>query len=181
MTGPHTPAPACEDYRLSGNPFGTGLSEPRLVKTTPVEGAGEPMFLLLKRGLYYRPGSKGYTGIKDHAGRYSKAEAEAQADPACGVAMIAEVEAPDFAPKCFDDLARAHLEAKLSATQAALSASREREAAARDGLAAIDHLGPDVGPVTAQTYKHGFDQGYACAGRIARAVIAALDRHADGD
>lgn len=69
-------------------------------------------YLLLKRGLYYRPNGAGYTGIRDHAGRYTKAMAEDHADPICGVSMVPEVEAPEFAPNCPDDIARAHLAKK---------------------------------------------------------------------
>ena len=28
-------------------------------------------YLIMKRGVYYRPNNAGYTGIKDEAGRYS--------------------------------------------------------------------------------------------------------------
>jgi hypothetical protein len=82
----------------------------------------EPMFLLTKRGLYYRPNAMGYTGIKDKAGRYSRAEAETHVDPESGVDMIAEAEAPDFSPKCYDDLAREHLEMKLAEARAEIAA-----------------------------------------------------------
>ena len=67
---------------------------------------GGQHFLLQKRGLYYRTDSCGYTGIKDHAGRYL----ETDASPENGVTAIHEDEAADFSPACFDDLARAHLQ-----------------------------------------------------------------------
>lgn len=72
-----------------------------------------PQYLLVKRDLYYRPNGEGYTGIRDHAGRYSQAEAEAHCYSAGpegnSVAMIREDEAPEFTRACFDDLAREHL------------------------------------------------------------------------
>jgi hypothetical protein len=42
---------------------------------------GEQMYLILKRGLYYRPGSKGYTSNRDEAGRYTLQEAIRQSHP----------------------------------------------------------------------------------------------------
>lgn len=66
-------------------------------------------YLLMKRGVYYRPDWCGYTGIKDHAGLYSEYEARSHADPVSGVTMIREADAPEFSPKCYDDVARSHL------------------------------------------------------------------------
>lgn len=40
---------------------------------------GGRRYLILKRDLYYRPNACGYTGIKDHAGRYTLAEAQSHA------------------------------------------------------------------------------------------------------
>lgn len=76
------------------------------------------LYLLMKRGLYYRPDAMGYTGIKDHAGRYSKEDAEDHFDPASGVTMVSEAEAAEFSPNCFDDLARAHLLKQRDAAEA---------------------------------------------------------------
>jgi hypothetical protein len=70
----------------------------------------ERRFLLMKRGLYYRPDNCGYTGIKDHAGRYLAEDAR----PDSGVTAIHEDEAPDFSPACFDDLAREHLQQQIT-------------------------------------------------------------------
>jgi hypothetical protein len=78
-------------------------------------------YLLVKRGLFYRPDNKGYTGIKDHAGLYSKEEAEAYADPLSGVTVLPFDEAPDFSEECFDDLARGHLESKVKTLQARIA------------------------------------------------------------
>ncbi len=112
---------------------GTGKHE------APAEGAGEDdgMFLLMKRDLYYRPAAQGYTGIKDNAGRYTKAEAEEHADEAYGVTAILATEAPEFSPACFDDLARAHLTKKLDEARREIDALRARSSApeAREGEA----------------------------------------------
>jgi hypothetical protein len=65
-------------------------------------------WLVMKRGLFYGPDNRGYTGIKDHAGRYSLEEARSSAT--CeGVSIIHEDQAPEFTSACFDDLARDHL------------------------------------------------------------------------
>jgi hypothetical protein len=67
-------------------------------------------YLLMKRGLFYRPNAQGYTGIRDHAGRYAEAEAIARSrDGEDGVTMVLETEAPEFTASCYDDLARDHL------------------------------------------------------------------------
>lgn len=70
----------------------------------------EPRFLLVKRDLYYRPDACGYTGIKDHAGRYHEDEAE----PESGVTAIHEDDAPEFSKGCWDDVARRHLQKKIA-------------------------------------------------------------------
>ena len=53
-------------------------------------------YLLVKRGLYYRPDSAGYTGLKSEAGRYPAQ----RADPLAGVTAIYEDKAPFFSPGC---------------------------------------------------------------------------------
>lgn len=65
----------------------------------------ERRYLLQKRGLYYRPDRCGYTGIKEHAGRYFEHEASLP-----DVVAIHEDEAAEFSPSCYDDLARQHLQ-----------------------------------------------------------------------
>lgn len=74
----------------------------------------EPKYLLLKRGLYWRPNSCGYTGVKCAAGRYSLDEASdlsegriitdaadaAKPKSSDSVYAIREDLAPRFAPLC---------------------------------------------------------------------------------
>lgn len=55
-------------------------------------------WLLIKRGLYWRPDSAGYTGLRREAGRYDARESEARLND--GVTRIPEVDAPEFAPSC---------------------------------------------------------------------------------
>lgn len=94
--------------------------------------AAEPRFLLMKRGLFYRPGSQGYTGVKLLAGRFHEHEAR----PDCGVTAIHEDKAPMFAecanPETAKDWAEQHireLEARLARYKEALTPSTETKAA----------------------------------------------------
>ncbi|WP_312784635.1 hypothetical protein [Brevundimonas sp.] len=105
-------------------------------------GEDDGLFLLMKRDLYYRPNAMGYTGIKDHAGRYTKAEAESHADALSGVTAIAAIDAPDFSPACFDDLARAHLAGKLEQATRELSALRAQPSARDNRICRICDGGP---------------------------------------
>ena len=81
----------------------------------------ERRYLLMKRDLYYAPDNKGYTGIKDKAGRYL----ESDASPRNGVTAIHEDEAPDFSPACWDDLKVAHLQDRIAALEADNARLRE--------------------------------------------------------
>ena len=71
-------------------------------------------FLLVKRGLYYRPDNCGYTGIKDRAGRYL----ESDAMPLSGVTAIAEEDAPMFSSACFEDIKIDYLLTKITDLEA---------------------------------------------------------------
>lgn len=57
-------------------------------------------YLLEKRGLYYRPDNAGYTGIKEHAGRYLAADAEGLSN----VTAIHEDQAPEYSKGCWHDV-----------------------------------------------------------------------------
>ena len=67
-------------------------------------------YLIEKNGLYYRPNSGGYTGLKSEAGRYSFDEAAAIVrrhgpdGPRDGMAMWLECDAPEYAPRCAWDV-----------------------------------------------------------------------------
>jgi hypothetical protein len=90
-------------------------------------------FLIIKRGLYYRPNGKGYTGIKDHAGRYSEAQARATAEhfagltPAADYGFIHEDDAPEYSRCCWDDVKAEHQHRVITSLRAELAT---REAAA---------------------------------------------------
>lgn len=68
-------------------------------------------YLLVKRGLYYRPNNNGYTGIKEHAGRYRDVDALGLDS----VTAIHEDEAPEYSAACFEDLKCAHMQARIAA------------------------------------------------------------------
>ncbi|RWO20712.1 hypothetical protein [Mesorhizobium sp.] len=85
----------------------------------------ERNWLLVKRGLYERSDHMGYTGIRDHAGRYTEEEAkDSVRDGRYGVSMVRLEDAPEFTDACFDDLARKHLQDKIAAQAAEISALR---------------------------------------------------------
>ena len=80
-------------------------------------------YLICKRGLYYMPNSCGYTGIRDLAGRYSLEDVSLEypnRDSAVqdGVEFVHEDDAPEFSPKCWDDLKVNHLQGKLARLRA---------------------------------------------------------------
>lgn len=85
------------------------------------------VYLIEKRGLYYRPEAKGYTGIKDEAGRYSLAEVaehmpnmdSANQD---GMSFIHEDEAPEYTRACYHDLKERHQANKLADAAARIEA-----------------------------------------------------------
>lgn len=59
-------------------------------------------WLLIKRGLFYRPNNSGYTGIRDDAGRYSREDADKHM--AAGGTAIRENDAPEFMPTAYSDI-----------------------------------------------------------------------------
>lgn len=75
-------------------------------------------YLLVKRGLYWRPDGQGYTGIKDYAGRYF----ESDADPEGGVTAIHEDDAPEYTDACYSDLMAKHASQKVSTLSAEVEA-----------------------------------------------------------
>ena len=82
--------------------------------------APEEGYLLVKRGLYYRPNAMGYTGLKVNAGRYTREQAKGHEDPISGVSVVHQDIAPLIAPKCFDDIARDYLLHRLTIVEEAL-------------------------------------------------------------
>lgn len=81
------PAPDCKNSEASSTP-------------------SEAMFLIEKRGLYYRPDAKGYTGLKREAGLYSFDDAVERVGPngpegpQDGMGIWRVSEAPQFSTNC---------------------------------------------------------------------------------
>lgn len=82
----------------------------------------EDSYLLIKRGLYWAPDGKGYTGRKDRAGRYPASHAS----PENGTTAIHEDDAPEFSPACWEETKLAAKDERI----AALEAEVERKDAA---------------------------------------------------
>jgi hypothetical protein len=68
----------------------------------PCSAATEDAWLLVKRGLFYRPNNSGYTGIRDEAGRYSRQDADEHM--AAGGKAMREADAPEFMPGAYSDI-----------------------------------------------------------------------------
>lgn len=100
-------------------------------------------YVLLKRGLFERPGHHGYTGVLRHAGRFSHKEASAYAGHGDGVTMMLASEAPVYSPACWHetqvedllDLLRIEREAKAAAE--ARAAQLQAEVEAKDSRIAL--------------------------------------------
>lgn len=94
-------------------------------------------FLIEKNGMYYRPESCGYTGIKDEAGRYSFEEAaqivgpNGPEGPQDGLSMWAEADAPDYSPACYWDLKLQHKTRKECEAEAKAAIAEAYEDAAK--------------------------------------------------
>jgi hypothetical protein len=77
-------------------------------------------YLLLRRGLYWRPNSQGHTALKSEAGRYTEDEALSRThDGRPPTIMVLEKDASSIAPGCKDIRA-------LNRHIAALEAERDR-------------------------------------------------------
>lgn len=73
----------------------------------------EKLFLIRKRGFYYRPNAQGYTVITRDAGRFTEAEAIAHRD-SCDPGEITLVEAPEEVRKTIPEDIRRDAEAALA-------------------------------------------------------------------
>jgi hypothetical protein len=95
--------------------------------------SAEAVYLIIKRGLYYRPQSAGYTGLKDQAGRYTLDEVAVHfpnmdSPNQDGMSFVDENEAGEYSPACPWDLRlkhKAYLDGKADA-KAELKADLDR-------------------------------------------------------
>jgi hypothetical protein len=84
----------------------------------------ERRYLLVKRGLYYRPENAGYTAIKAEAGRYL------QSDAIDGVNYaVHEDEAAQFSPSAWEATKIAHLSNRIEAQAAEIEELKSWKAA----------------------------------------------------
>ena len=104
---------------------------------------GETLYLIEKCGLYYKPGSMGYTGIRDLAGRYSLEDVavqfpnrdSAQQD---GITFVALEDADEFSPACCWDIKLRHLSAERDRHKTAGQRCRNRINALEAELRRLD-------------------------------------------
>lgn len=107
------------------------------------------VYLIEKRGLYYRPEAAGYTGIKDEAGRYSLAEVaehmpnmdSANQD---GASFIHEDDAPDYTRACYHDLKERHQAKKLAEAATRIEALERELAEANAAPRMIKAMGESI-------------------------------------
>jgi len=71
------------------------------------------LFLIEKRGLYYRPDSAGYTGLKDEAGLYPLDELALHfpnfdSPNQDGMTFVSQDDAPEFSTACAWDVKLKH-------------------------------------------------------------------------
>ncbi len=108
----------------------------------------EPMYLLMKRGLYWRPNGAGYTGLKREAGRYTAEDSSwvdnervARHEPK--TTRVLESKAERFAPACASDVRERELAACLDAAVAlvreCIKAERARRAKLKTGSVAAGY------------------------------------------
>jgi hypothetical protein len=80
------------------------------------------VYVILKRGYYYRPHARGYTGILEEAGRFTEAVAMAERDNEPGAVSYHHQDvAPDFSEGCDAYTAAEYTRVKLAAANAALA------------------------------------------------------------
>lgn len=96
------------------------MSEPDLIERD------EACYLLVKRGLYYRPERLGYTGTKAEAGRYTLADAAELINH--GVSFVHEDNAEEFTSSCDDDVKIRHLETTIARLSEALAEAEKKGA-----------------------------------------------------
>jgi hypothetical protein len=84
------------------------------------------VYVIRKRGYYYRRNAQGYTGILDEAGRFIEAVARAERDNEPGAVSYHHQDvAPDFSEGCDHYTAAEYIRKKLAATNAALALQAE--------------------------------------------------------
>lgn len=93
-------------------------------------------YVLIKRGLYWRPNAMGYTGVLAEAGLYTEADARARAD-GDGTTMQLASEATEFAPACWQETKIAVLSQQVAHLRAENANLRDRVREAEKGAEAM--------------------------------------------
>ena len=114
------------------------------------ESDANECYLIMKRGLYYKPNSSGYTGIKDYAGRYTLTDTALRFpnESHSGLSYIHESNAPEYSEACFYDLKLEHqlkksialVDAYRSVLQDIVAKTRKRGTASHIARTALAEL-----------------------------------------
>lgn len=95
-------------------------------------------YVILKRGLYYRPNAQGYTGLLSEAGRFNRKTAFSLTHPTGpdgprdGLEFFTEAQAWEYAPACPPEIKVAYLERERSRLEAELAAAVRMAEDAKD-------------------------------------------------
>jgi hypothetical protein len=103
-------------------------------------------WLIVKRDLYYRPDARGYTGIRDHAGRYSWEEAANHVGHGCTI--VHESVAPEFRKA-------AHLDIVIDILLKQRTEARSERDAAQARVKELDEHNQRLGMGNAERYWEG--------------------------
>jgi hypothetical protein len=107
------------------------MAEGEPMTTDTTEAVERPdTFLIVKRGLYYRPNSQGYTGVRDDAGVYTLSQVAAHfpnidSPNQDGMTFVHLDDAPEYSEACFWDVKLNHQKRKAEAERDALRAQLE--------------------------------------------------------
>lgn len=124
---------------------------------TPELKAESGLFLIEKKGWYYRPCSQGYTGLKSEAGRYSFEEAavivgpNGPDGPQDGLGIWAEADAPDYSERCAWD---------IKMKDQAYRAGFKDGAAWRPKVKSLEWVGLRSGPYFIEIHEGGMAELY---------------------
>lgn len=108
-----------EDALTAQQPVRGGVNDTNVADPISAASDDDKQWLILSHGLYFRPNSRGYTGIRDEAGRYTEEKAKSYSD----AEAIHVDNAPEFLPEAHMDLVIAHLKKQRDEARKALSAT----------------------------------------------------------
>ena len=120
-------------------------------------------YLIVKHGLYYKPKSQGYIGIRDLAGRFSLDEVATllpnQDSPnQDGMTFVHADDAPEFSDACWDDVKAKWLMQQRDEARAELNALRQQPAPQSDEAATLQSRLEES--ELDEAWKDGFNAGF---------------------